>query len=194
VDGDGNLSGCGDQLGFGSMVVLQVCPFSFMHYLRSQSCCSSQHVVSGLILIAEQNPKYVRPAKRRTTRGMTIFQASSQIEIEKSPTASPDAVGKAQKAWSRARIAVKSSSALGQSKEAEAPRQSPADRFPATNPEPFFNLVLLSLKSVMEAQQSMKGMQLVTRWQFTHPNNAMSGQVSGEISNKSLFLLTVSGT
>jgi hypothetical protein len=46
----------------------------------------------------------------------------------------------------------------------------------------------------VEAQQSMKGMQLVTRWQFTHPNNAMSGQVSGEISNKSLFLLTVSGT
>jgi hypothetical protein len=125
---------------------------------------------------------------------MAIVPASLNMEIEKSPTASPDVVDKAQKAWSRARMAVKSSSALGQNKEAEAtPRQSPADCLPATKSEPFFNLVLLSLKSVMEAQQS-KGMKFVTRWQFTHPNNAMSGQVSGEISNKSLFLLTVSVT
>jgi hypothetical protein len=145
-----------------------------------------QHVVSGLILVAEQNPKYTKQQKRRNTRGMAIAS-----DMEKSPTASPEVVEHAKKAWGKVRVAVQ----LSQAFAPPSPRRRKSETESEIPSEPFFNLVLLSLKSVCEAQEAhAQEMQLITRWQITPPSNKVSGQEPGEISNKNVFLLTVSVT
>ena len=120
--------------------------------------------------------------KRGLTRGMAV------ADNEKSPTASPKVIENAKKSWGQIRAVLQSTEAF----TASQTRKSRAETDEALK-EPFLNLVLLSLKSVVEAQQTdAKVRQLVTRWQITPPNNKLSVKESGEISNKSLFLLTVS--
>jgi hypothetical protein len=124
-----------------------------------------QHVVSGLILVAEQNPKYTKQQQRRNTRGMAMAS-----DMEKSPTASPEVVEHAKKAWGKVRVAVQLSQALA------PPRRRKSETESEIPPEPFFNLVLLSLKSVCEAQEAhAHEMQLITRWQITPPQQQIVG-------------------
>ena len=115
-------------------------------------------------------------------------------DMEKSPTASPEVVEHATKAWGKVRVAVKLTQAVGEQAVASPRRRSSATESDPPS-EPFFNLVLLSLKSVCMAQEAhAHDMQLITRWQITPPSNKLSGQEPGEISNKNMFLLTVSVT
>jgi len=113
--------------------------------------------------------------------------------MEKSPVASPEVVAKAQRAWGLTRNAIKAGIAFGDAGKTPSKRISVHHVVEAR--EPFFKLVLLSMKSIMEAQDSDASMQqqLVTRWQLAPPNNkTSSGSSSDEISNKSVFLLKVS--
>lgn len=154
-----------------------------------------QHVVTGLILIAEQNPKYVKPAmtNRRSSR-FSQSSASPTADIEKSPEASPEVVKKAQKSWGLARNVVKAGMGLA---EKSVTHDEVSSHHVVETKEPFFNLVLLSLKSVEKAQEDQDQdtsvqKQFVTRWQLSPPSNKKSDQSSDAITNKTLFLLTVS--
>jgi hypothetical protein len=146
-------------------------------------------------LIAEQNPKYVKPAmtSRRSSR-FSQSSASPIADIEKSPEASPEVVKKAQKSWGLARNIVKAGMGLA---EKSVTRDEVSSHHVVETKEPFFNLVLLSLKSVEKAQEDQDQdtsvqKQFVTRWQLSPPSNKKSDQSSDAITNKTLFLLTVS--
>ncbi len=148
-----------------------------------------QHVVSGLILIAERNSKY---SKQTRSRKSISHRRSVVSEIEKSPAESPEIAQGVKKGWGAARSLLQTTAALKSITKTDTETEIVDSN--ATAPEPFYNLELQSLKSVVKAQrmESQASQQLVARWQISPPGNILLGQDAPEVTDKSLFLLTVS--
>jgi hypothetical protein len=153
--------------------------------------CAPQHVVSGLILIAERNPKY---SKQTRSRKSISHRRSVVAEVEKSPVESPEITQGVKKGWGAARSILLATAAVKSITKTDA--EAAIVDSNATAPEPFYNLELKSLKSVVKAQRmdAQATRQLVARWQISPPSNNLPGQDAPEITDKSLFLLTVSCT